>query len=145
MLLSSWSRFLNMAKESAPVRHMSLQHLPSLNQDSDHRFHFGKRHCTLLLRRSDPRHKSQLDYSSKEASQEVYECENGARQMDHQAGHLVCHATASFRLRRRNRLHFEVADGIAAGKWLADSGVEPITMWEQTLPGGVGLGRWSSS
>lgn len=116
MLPSSWSHFLNMAMAYAPVRQMSLRHLPSLIQDNDHRFRLGKRHCMLSLHRNDPRHTSRSDCSSKEASQEVYECENGDRQMDHQAGHLVGHATASFRLRRQIRLHYAAADGNAAEK-----------------------------
>lgn len=82
----------------------------------------------LPLSRYDPQHTSRLDCSSKQASLEVYECEYENRQMDPQAGHLVCHATESFPLHRRTRLHYVVADGTAAPKQSADSGVEFIAI-----------------
>lgn len=82
----------------------------------------------LPLNRYDPQHTSRSDCSSKQASLEAYECEHEDRQMDHQAGHLVCHATESFRLHRRIRLHYVVADGTTAPKQSADSGVEVIAI-----------------
>lgn len=80
----------------------------------------------LPLHQNDPQHKSRSGCSSKEASQEVYLCENGDRQTGHRAGHPVCLAKESVRLRRRIRLHYVVAGGIAAAKKLADSEVELI-------------------